>query len=189
MLGFHGRFAGKQYMPKNPVKWGIKAFSLADSSNGYLFNVLLYSGAETLDEANPLFSTLPQPARVVIHLLEPYLHRGHHVFTARYYSSIPLAKTFHDNQTAFTGTSVRDRMDLPDQIRAGQTPKGGEVMAFRSNRLMALSWLAPKKKVSCCDAQYRVLSTDGHSTSSTFPGGRAGETIGSAHLQPAHEWC
>ena len=120
MLGFRGRFAGKQYMPKKPVKWGIKAFSLADSSNGYLFNVLLYSGAETLDEANPLFSTLPQPARVVIHLLEPYLHRGHHVFTDRYYSSIPLATTLHDNQTAFTGISVRDRMDLPDQIRAGQ---------------------------------------------------------------------
>ena len=26
MLGFRGRFAGKQYMPKMPVKWGIKAF-------------------------------------------------------------------------------------------------------------------------------------------------------------------
>ena len=118
MLRFRGQFGGKQCMPKKPVKWGIKATRLSfDSSNGYLFNVLLYSGAETLDEANPLFSTLPQPARVVIHLLEPYLHRGHHVFTDLYYSSIniPLAKTLHDNQTAFTGTSVRDRMDLPDQ--------------------------------------------------------------------------
>ena len=136
MLRFRGWFAGKQCMPKKPVKWGIKAFSLADSSNGYLFNVLLYSGAETLDEANPLFSTLPQPARVVIHLLEPYPHRGHHVFTDRYYSSIniPLAKTLHDNQTAFTGTSVRDRVDLPDQIRAGP--------------IMACT----QEKVSCCDA-------------------------------------
>ena len=84
MLRFRGRFATKQHMPKKPVKWGIKAFSLADSSNGYLFNILLYTGAKTLDEANPVFSALAQPARVVMDLLEPYLHRGHHVFTDRY---------------------------------------------------------------------------------------------------------
>jgi len=71
MLRFRGRFAGKQYMPKKPVKWGIKAFSLADSSNGYLLNILLYTGAETLDGTNHQFSTLPQPAHVVMHLLEP----------------------------------------------------------------------------------------------------------------------
>ena len=41
MLRFQGRFVGKQYMPKKPVKWGIKAFSLADSTNGYILNVLL----------------------------------------------------------------------------------------------------------------------------------------------------
>ena len=147
MLRFRGRFATKQHMPKKPVKWGIKAFSLADSSNGYLFNILLYTGAETLDEANPVFSALAQPARVVMDLLEPYLHRGHHVFTDRYYSSIPLAQALHSNRTAFmyVGTAVRDRMDLPDPIRAGKTPKEGEVLAFRNEHLMALSWRAKKK--------------------------------------------
>lgn len=34
MLRFRGRFVGKQNMPKKPVKWGIKAFSLADSTMG-----------------------------------------------------------------------------------------------------------------------------------------------------------
>ena len=146
MLRFRGRFSGKQYMPKKPVKWGIKAFSLADSSNGYLFNILLYTGAETLDEASQQFSELPQPARVVLHLVEPYLHLGHHVFTDRYYTSLPLAKALHDNGTTFTGTCVRDRLDLPDPIRAGKTPKEGEVMAYRHNHLMALTWRAKKKK-------------------------------------------
>ena len=49
MVGFHGRFGAKQYMPQKPTKWGIKAFTMADSSNGYLLNVLVYTGAETLD--------------------------------------------------------------------------------------------------------------------------------------------
>ena len=120
MIAFRGRFSGKQYMAKKPVKWGIKAFSLADSSNGYLLNILLYTGSETLDEPSEQFFS---PARVVLHLLEPYLHMGHHVFTDRYYTSIPLAQALHDNEAAFTGTSVRGRVDLPDPIRAGQTPK------------------------------------------------------------------
>jgi hypothetical protein len=36
MTGFKGRFHLKQYMPAKPTKWGIKAWGLADSTNGYL---------------------------------------------------------------------------------------------------------------------------------------------------------
>ncbi len=52
MLLFRGRFVGKQYMPKKPIKCGIKCFNLADSSNGYILNVLPYTGRETLDDAS-----------------------------------------------------------------------------------------------------------------------------------------
>jgi hypothetical protein len=34
MISFKGRFHLKQYMPKKPTKWGIKAWGLADSTNG-----------------------------------------------------------------------------------------------------------------------------------------------------------
>ena len=146
MVHFRGRFAGKQYMPKYPVKWGIKAFFLADSSNGYLLNILLYTGVETLYGTNEQFSALPQPARVVLHLDEPSFNQGHHLFTDRYYKSIPLAQALHDNKTAFTGTCARDRVDLPDLIRSGRTPGEGEVMAFRNDHLMALTWRTKKKK-------------------------------------------
>ena len=36
MVGFRGRFGSIQYMPQKPTKWGIKAFTLADTANGYL---------------------------------------------------------------------------------------------------------------------------------------------------------
>ena len=48
MVGFRGRFAAKQYMPNKPTKWGIKCFTLADSANGYVLNVLVYTGRDTL---------------------------------------------------------------------------------------------------------------------------------------------
>ena len=68
MVGFRGRFGAKQYMPKKPTKWGIKCFTLADSSTGYVLNTLVYTGADTLDEA--CYKTVPQPARVVLQLIE-----------------------------------------------------------------------------------------------------------------------
>ena len=35
IISFKGRLSWIQYMPKKPHKWGIKAWALADSSNGY----------------------------------------------------------------------------------------------------------------------------------------------------------
>ena len=65
MVGFRGRFGPKQYMPKKPVKYKrIKAFTLADSGEEYVLNILLYTGTETLTVINPEFSQLPQPAQV-----------------------------------------------------------------------------------------------------------------------------
>ena len=84
MVGFRGRFAAKQYMPSKPTKYGIKAFVLADSMHGYVLNTLVYTGADTLDDASPIHSTLPQPARIVLHLIEPYKGKGHTVYTDRY---------------------------------------------------------------------------------------------------------
>lgn len=147
MLKFRGRFAGKQYMPKKPVKWGIKSFSLADSSNGYILNILSYTGVETLSVTSPAHATLPQPARVVMHLMQPYRQKQHHVFTDQYYVSVPLAKALHTNGAEFTGTAVKSRADLPDPLRAEETPATGQVMTFRSNNLLALSWRAKRVKL------------------------------------------
>ena len=44
MIGFKGRLSFIQYMPKKPTKWGMKAYVLADSSTGYIYNWRLYTG-------------------------------------------------------------------------------------------------------------------------------------------------
>ena len=44
IISFKGRLSWIQYMPKKPHKWGIKAWALADSSNGYISNFKLYTG-------------------------------------------------------------------------------------------------------------------------------------------------
>ena len=90
MIGFRGRFGAKQYIPNKPTKYGVKAFTLADSLNGYILDILVYTGADTLQNAHPTYQQMPQPARIVLHLTKDYLNQGRTIFTDRYYTSIPL---------------------------------------------------------------------------------------------------
>ena len=69
-------FGPKQYIPNKPTEYAIKAFTLTSSDHGYLLNLLLYVGAETLANADQAHSVLPQPARVVMHLMEPYFSKA-----------------------------------------------------------------------------------------------------------------
>ena len=56
MVGFRGRFGSTQYTPYKPIKWGIKAFTLVDAKTGYMLNILVYTGAQTLEHSDPQFA-------------------------------------------------------------------------------------------------------------------------------------
>ena len=160
MVGFRGRFGPKQYMPKKPTKYGIKAFTLAESEQGYILDILVYTGRDTLDHADSQYANLPQPARVVMDVTDKYLDKGHRLFVNRYYTSIPLAKALADRSTGFTGTVMKNRIDLPDQIRSKSFRlRDGEVQAYRTDGLLALGWRAAKKKKLLI-----MLSSEGSST-------------------------
>ena len=147
MVGIRGRFGAKQYMPNKPTKYGIKAFTLASSDHGYMLNILLYTGADTLSHADPQYAQLPQPERVVRHLMQPYLHKGHHVYTDRYYSSIPLAQALLKEGTTFTGTMMKNRVGLPDVIRnASFSLRNDETRVFWSGALLTVAWRATTKR-------------------------------------------
>ena len=157
MVGFRGRFGPRQYMPGKPNKYGVKAFTLASSENGYMLNVLLHTGAETLSEANPAYSSLPQPARVVMHLMQPYLNRGHHVYTDRYYTSVPLTQALLDAGTHFTGTCMKSRVGLPDIVRSSTFRLQDQVHAYRAGAHLCVAWQAATKKKPVF-----MLSTNSH---------------------------
>ena len=148
MVGFRSRFGAKPYMPQKPTKYGIKAFTMADAAQGYMLNVVVYTGADTLRDAHPEYASLPQPARVVLHIADKYLDKGHHIYTDRYYTSIPLAHVLHNHSTSFTGTCMRNRVGLPQPIRSKTSIAGNQVVAFRDGSKMVLEWRAPKSKNS-----------------------------------------
>ena len=72
-------------MLQKPTKWGMKVFLLADAANGYFLNCIVYTGAQTLEGANAVYLTVPQPAQIVMELMgRKYLHKGYHLFTDSY---------------------------------------------------------------------------------------------------------
>ena len=52
MLKFKGRSTLKQYMPKKPIKRGFKVWVRADSHNGYISDVDVYTGRDDSTETN-----------------------------------------------------------------------------------------------------------------------------------------
>ena len=100
---------------------------------------------------------------VVFQLIEPYIGCGHHIFTDRYYSSLPLASTLQSLNTSFTGT-ITKRVDLPVNVRDPQRMRDGEVVAYRADHLLTLAWQAKKKKKlvimlsTTCSAAMTVLT-------------------------------
>ena len=125
----------------------------------------MYTGGDTLDATSSEHSALPQPARVVFHLLRDYLDKGHRVSTDRYYTSIPLAQALVDHSTGFTGTAMRNRVGLPEEIRSTSFRlRDDEVQAFRSDDLLVVGWCAAKKSpvvmvsTECSAASSEVVS-------------------------------
>ena len=88
MVGFKGRLSFLQYMPKKPQKWGMKAWVLADSSNGYVWNWKLYTGKEDDTPVSPFGLA----HRVVLELLDDdrLRSKGYRIFTDNFYSSPDL---------------------------------------------------------------------------------------------------
>jgi len=129
------------------VKWGFKSFTLADANMGYMLNILVFTGAQMLDDANPQVRSLPVLTRSVLHLVSPYLGKGHHVVADCFYSSLPLVDTLAEHNTTYTGTINKNRVGLPKAIRAPFSLRDGGSIRFRSERLMVIAWRAKLEKV------------------------------------------
>ena len=66
--------------------------------------------------------------------MEKLLNTGHVVYTDRYYTSIPLADALTSQGTGLVGTLVKNRKDLPQEVRATNFRTAtNEVKAWRSD--------------------------------------------------------
>ena len=79
LIKFKGKVHFQQFIPIKPGRFGIKTFTLAESSSGYLLN----SKVDTGKEGNAVQRDLGR--RAVMSVIEPYLDKGYHVFMDNFY--------------------------------------------------------------------------------------------------------
>nr|CAH7727890.1 unnamed protein product [Callosobruchus chinensis] len=109
MIKFKGRSSLKQFMPKKPVKWGYKVWSLADSE-GYLYNFDIYTG-KTKDYVEHLLGE-----KVVLRLTQGLENKGHFLFFDNFFNTYSLQKLLKEKGLYSCGTVNANRKLLPKNM-------------------------------------------------------------------------
>ena len=135
MIGFKGRLSWVQYMPKKPTKWGLKAWVLADSTNGYVYNWKLYTGKEGGNNDKGLGH------RVVTDLVDDLRDKGYHLFVDNFYTSPTLFTDLIDKGFTACGTLNLNCRGIPKSFIRSKLRKGETYSELSEDgRLLYLKW-------------------------------------------------
>ena len=163
MVSFKGRVWFMQYMPKKPNKWGMKAYSLADSKNGYTYNWMLYAGMLKViiltqsnyylliigkDDTLDLSKDRTVTQAVVMRLLKSLKETGHHIYMDNYYTSPNLFLEMKLAGFGACGIASVDRKGMPAAWKSRTGQKKNKVIMNKGevrtenlgNGLLALQW-------------------------------------------------
>ena len=105
MLKAKGRFQYKQYIKIKPIKWGIKLFTVAESTTGYVLNVLPYTGKRCV-------TNYGKTTQTVLDVAKDFLMKGHKFFLDNYYMSLELMKVLAQMNTLCCWTVNSSRVGL-----------------------------------------------------------------------------
>lgn len=139
MIGFKGRIYMKQYMPKKPIKWGLKGWVLAGSNTGFVNNWQLYTGKE----GDAVEVNLGQK---VVSRLTQILSEGHEVYCDNYFTSYELLDALKARGIACCGTVKANRTSNPQEIKDFTAKKGKACLKElspifkRCGDILALGW-------------------------------------------------
>ncbi|XP_022248803.1 piggyBac transposable element-derived protein 4-like isoform X1 [Limulus polyphemus] len=133
MLGTKSRIGFLQYLPKKPVKWGIKVWVLAEALSGYCLKFKVYTGKKGEMSAEGLADN------VVMELMDKYNRQGHWVFMDNFYTSPCLFDKLLAVGTYACGTCKNDRLYFPQELIATKLQRG-EAKFFKCGSLTAVKW-------------------------------------------------
>ena len=138
MIKFRGRSDFLQYVPTKPMKWGFKAFILADAITAYTYNLIVYTGSQgtrTRNLAN----------NVILELAEGLTDLGHQIFFDSYYCSVPIVEYLSTRGTGCTGVIRKNRKFIPDAIKNPPASlQAGETLLKKKASLMCFIYKGKK---------------------------------------------
>jgi len=138
MIPFKGRLRFKQYMKDKPTKWGIKVFVLADSTNGYVSRIQVYTGKNSSLSRDEVGLS----SRVVLELLDGLEGRHPKVYMDNFYSSPALFLTLYRKGVNACGTVRPNRKYFPQELNVNKRDVDTGYYDYRSSGpLLASVWM------------------------------------------------
>ena len=117
------RVAFSVHIPRKKAKNGIQQYRICEADTGYCMDFEYYSGSKEepydnvqIDGAD--VSEFTTPAKIVLHLIKPYLNKGYCVGLDNLYTDPRLFKLLLENGTDAIGTFRSNRKCLPEEVRA-----------------------------------------------------------------------
>ncbi|TBU20030.1 transposase IS4 [Hamiltosporidium tvaerminnensis] len=142
VVGFKGKISFLTYNPNKPTKWEIRMYIMANANTGYVYSIFPYYGSLTSEDL--IRPDLPVSTRIVLELCNKLLDSnpgstGYHIFTDRYYTSLPLAQELLNLNIHFTGTIHSNRKFLPNSIKKPRFSENN-TFACRSGNILLSAW-------------------------------------------------
>ena len=80
-------------------KFGIKSYELCESSSGYLWSFIIYTGKDIVFQTAFISGDTNKTAAIVLSLVEPLLEKGHTLWMDNFYKSPALAQRLKSLKT------------------------------------------------------------------------------------------
>ena len=145
---FKGRLKFKQYIKTKRSFFGIKIYELA-TSHGITLDLWVYSGKRMFGEDDPN-SDMPSTETIPSVLMEPFLGKGHVLYTDNFCTSQALASHFLKNKTHLCGTIWSNCRNYSKEITSVNLQKS-QAMFYKpknGSKMMACKYCANKDKAS-----------------------------------------
>ena len=152
-----GRLQFKQYIPNKHSRFGIKYFSLCEST-GYMWNSFVYLGKpkNISHEESQLIKELGISGTVVSKLMSELYNKGYHLYMDNWYTSEKLFKHLEPNGTPACGTARKNRLSVPLSLNQQKLQKGA--FSYRRNGNMLMMKYQDKKEVYFLSSIHQATS-------------------------------
>ena len=118
---------------------------MSEGSTSYVWNVILYTGGDTLLNENTDFDY--HATKVVLTLMGDLLQKGHCVYIDNWYTSIEICNVLNGNTTDVIGTLRRDRKGIPDTFVKKKLKQGETVVQYEHKMGLAITHWKDKRDV------------------------------------------
>lgn len=168
LVKFKGRVGFRQFLPNKPGRFGVKNFTLSESSSGYVWDLMVYTGKTDHDPQKGVSH------HVVMKLVEGLEGKGYNLFVDNWYSSPQLFTDLEKKEILACGTVRAGRKGLPGDImdiksKEMKSMKRGQSVFRQKGRLTACTWkdskfvhlLATMPAISECSDTTRSVKEKG----------------------------